>query len=77
MTSAFADQFLTAATELSDVSDALEGLKSQLPPIAQAHLGVALSSVLNARRQLYLVLCATDPEHAPAVSVTTEAPHHD
>jgi hypothetical protein len=75
MTAALADQFLEVATGLNDVSDVLEGMRAQLTPIAQAHLGVAISSVLNARRQLYLVLSATDPERAPVVSA--EPVHHD
>lgn len=75
MSPGLADQFLEVATGLSDVSDVLEGMQAQLAPIARAHLGVAISSVLNARRQLYLVLSAANPERAPVVP--NEPVHHD
>lgn len=71
------DQFLEVATALSNVSDLLDDLKGKLPPVARAHLGLGISSVLNARRQLDLVVRATDPEHAPMPALPMEPPHRD
>lgn len=78
MSEGLANDLLEAATSLNATSDLLEKFKKrELPPIARAHLSVACSGVLHARRQLELVLHALDPDRPGRADVSTEPPRRD
>ena len=78
MSEAIANELLEIATAISGAADLLDKFQArELPPIARAHLGVAHSGLLHARRQVNMVMHALDPDQPGSADASTPPPRRD